>query len=116
MYVDEADKGMSFCNYGELLLLGGGGHRTGKQGGCWQELEAFARKHCKNAEIVGKDQKFFPFRLGDFIYLPLYVCKVAAIENGTLWQNNVKYSIIMSYYCRQEDLLCQVRKSARIYA
>ena len=54
MYVDESDTGLSFRNYGDLLLLGGGGHRTGKKGGCWQELEAFARKHYKNAEIVGK--------------------------------------------------------------
>ena len=54
MYVDESDKGMSFRSYGDLLLLGGGGHRTGKKGGCWQELEYFAGKHYKNAEIVGK--------------------------------------------------------------
>ena len=54
MYVDESDTGLSFRNYGELLLLGGGGHRTGKKGGCWQELEDFARKHYKTAEIVGK--------------------------------------------------------------
>ena len=54
MYVDESDTGMSFRNYGDFLLLGGGGHRTGKQGGCWQELADFARKHYKNAEIVGK--------------------------------------------------------------
>jgi len=54
MYVDESDTGLSFRSYGDLLLLGGGGHRTGKQGGCWQELEAFAKKHYKNAEIVGK--------------------------------------------------------------
>ena len=54
MYVDECDKGLSFRSYGDLLLLGGGGHRTGKQGGCWQELEEFARTHYKNAEIVGK--------------------------------------------------------------
>ena len=54
MYVDESDTGLSFRNYGDLLLLGGGGHRTGKKGGCWQELEGFARKHYKNAEIVGK--------------------------------------------------------------
>jgi len=54
MYVDESDTGLSFRSYGELLLLGGGGHRTGKQGGCWQELEDFAHKHYKNAEIVGK--------------------------------------------------------------
>ncbi len=54
MYVDESDKGLSFRNYGDLLLLGGGGHRTGKKGGCWQELEDFANKYYKNAEIVGK--------------------------------------------------------------
>lgn len=54
MYVDESDTGLSFRSCGNLLLLGGGAHRTGKQGGCWQELEEFARRHYKNAEIVGK--------------------------------------------------------------
>ncbi len=54
MYVDESDTGLSFRSCGELLLLGGGGHRTGKQGGCWHELEKFAKKHYKNAEIAGK--------------------------------------------------------------
>lgn len=54
MYVDEAKSGLSFRTYKDLLLLGGGGHRTGKQGGCWQELEAFAHKHYQSAEIVGK--------------------------------------------------------------
>lgn len=54
MYVDESRTGLSFRSYGDLLLLGGGGHRTGKKGGCWQELEAFARAHYKDAEIVAK--------------------------------------------------------------
>ncbi len=54
MYVDECDTGLSFRNYGDLLLLGGGGHRTGKQGGCWQELEDFAWTHYKNLQIVGR--------------------------------------------------------------
>ena len=54
MYVDEADTGLSFRPYGELLLLGGGGHRTGKQGGGWQELEAFAKQHYPSAKTVAK--------------------------------------------------------------
>jgi glycine/D-amino acid oxidase-like deaminating enzyme len=54
MYADEADTGLSFRSCGDLLLLGGGGHRTGKQGGCWQELENFASRNYKNAETVGK--------------------------------------------------------------
>lgn len=54
MYVDESDSGLSFRSYGDILLLGGGGHRTGKQGGCWQELEEFAKKHYENASIIGR--------------------------------------------------------------
>lgn len=42
MYVDEADDGLSFRNTQDLLLLGGGGHKTGKPGGGWHVLEKFA--------------------------------------------------------------------------
>lgn len=49
MYVDEAQKGMSFRNYEDLLLIGGGDHRTGKKGGNWQELRDYARQHYPNA-------------------------------------------------------------------
>ena len=72
MYVDESDTGLSFRNYGDLLLLGGGGHRTGKKGGCWQELEAFARKHHKNAEIVGKWATQDCMTLDDVPYIGQY--------------------------------------------
>ena len=41
MYVDECKTGLSFRNYNGLLLLGGGGHRTGKNGGKWAELRRF---------------------------------------------------------------------------
>ncbi len=51
MYVDEYKKGLSFRNYGDLLLLGGGGHRTGKKGGSFNELEEFARKNYPHAKI-----------------------------------------------------------------
>lgn len=45
MYVDGEENGLSFRNYGNLLLLGGGGHRTGKKGGNWAELRNFSKKH-----------------------------------------------------------------------
>ena len=72
MYVDESDMGLSFRNYGDLLLLGGGGHRTGKHGGYWQELEDFARKHYKNAEIVGKWATQDCMTLDDVPYIGQY--------------------------------------------
>lgn len=49
MYVDEAQTGMSFRNYENLLLVGGGDHRTGKQGGAWQELRDFTQQYYPKA-------------------------------------------------------------------
>ena len=72
MYVDENKKGLSFRTYGDFLLLGGGGHRTGKKGGCWQELEAFAEKHYKNAETVCKWATQDCMTLDDIPYIGLY--------------------------------------------
>lgn len=45
MYLDEADHGLSFRNFQDYLLLGGCGHRTGKQGGGWRELASLAQKY-----------------------------------------------------------------------
>ncbi|MBE6777452.1 MAG: FAD-dependent oxidoreductase [Ruminococcaceae bacterium] len=52
MYVDADDKGLSFRNYGDLLLLGGGGHRTGKKGGNYNELREFAHLNYPCAKEV----------------------------------------------------------------
>lgn len=52
MYVDEDLMGLSFREYDGLLLLGGGAHRTGKQGGSWQELELFAAQHYPRTRAV----------------------------------------------------------------
>lgn len=52
MYVSQDDTGLSFRMYGDLLLLGGGGHRTGKEGGGWRELRALARRWYPGAEEV----------------------------------------------------------------
>lgn len=54
MYVDENERGLSFRNYGGLLLLGGGSHRTGKGGGGWQELEHFACRNYPDARITAR--------------------------------------------------------------
>lgn len=44
MYVDEADNGLSFRMYKKFLLIGGGGHRTGKNGDGWKRIDDFAEK------------------------------------------------------------------------
>ncbi len=43
MYLEETQDGLSFRNHGGLLLVGGGDHRTGAKGGCWDVLQGFAK-------------------------------------------------------------------------
>lgn len=49
MYVDAVRTGMSFRNYTDFLLVGGGSHRTGKKGGNWQEIRNFALRYYPGA-------------------------------------------------------------------
>lgn len=49
MYIDAHPNGMSYRNYQNLLLLIGGGHKTGKQGTNWKELRDFAAQYYPNA-------------------------------------------------------------------
>lgn len=49
MYIDAANGGLSFRNYQDLLLIGGGEHRTGKHSSGWQEPRAFAAKYYPNS-------------------------------------------------------------------
>ncbi|MBQ3214541.1 MAG: FAD-dependent oxidoreductase [Oscillospiraceae bacterium] len=51
MYVDESQKGLSFRTQGDLLILGGGSHRTGKKGGNWSELEDFIQRNYPQAKV-----------------------------------------------------------------
>ncbi len=51
MYVDEDIRGMSFRNYRNLLLIGGGGHRTGKQSDAWRGIEKFAEAYYPKAVL-----------------------------------------------------------------
>ena len=52
MYLDEQENGLSFRHWGSCLLLGGGGHRTGKAGGGWKVLEDKAQLFYPNAGIT----------------------------------------------------------------
>lgn len=52
MFLDEAKDGLSFRNHGDMLILGGGAHRTGKQGSGWKVPEEFARRNYPNAQIA----------------------------------------------------------------
>ena len=49
MYLEEKKNGLSLRNHGKYLIVGGGGHKTGKKGGNWQVLRDFAAESYPNA-------------------------------------------------------------------
>ena len=55
MFIDGSGHGLSFRNYGEYLLVGGGSHRTGKEiNGGWAPIERFTEKYYPGCEIKYK--------------------------------------------------------------
>lgn len=54
MYLDCTENGLSIRSAGQLLLLGGGGHRTGKQGLAWTLPESAAKVFYPAAQITAR--------------------------------------------------------------
>ena len=72
MYVDASKSGMSFRGYKNMLLLGGGSHRTGKKGGNWNELSAFAKSAYPQAREVCRWATQDCMTLDDIPYIGQY--------------------------------------------
>ncbi len=51
MYLEDGGAGLSFRNYKNYLLIGGGDHRTGKKGGAYKVLEEFCGSKFPESEI-----------------------------------------------------------------
>ena len=72
MYVDESLSGLSFRGYKDMILLGGGSHRTGKKGGNYSELQRFAKKHLGPCDIVTRFATQDGMTLDNIAYIGRY--------------------------------------------
>ena len=54
MFIGSEKNSLSLRTFEQKLLLGGGGHRTGKQGGGWKMLSAFAAQAYPQAQEVAR--------------------------------------------------------------
>ena len=54
MYLDCAENGLSIRSAGKYLLLGGGGHRTGKLGAGWRLPETAAKQYYPKGRVVAR--------------------------------------------------------------
>lgn len=83
MYVDENKTGMSFRNYNGLLLLGGGGHRTGKSGGSFNELRKFAAENYPDSKVICYWAAQDCMSLDGIPYIGRYSCKTNNLYTAT---------------------------------
>lgn len=72
MYIDASEKGLSFRNYKDMLLLGGGSHRTGKRGGGFDELKERADFYYPDASEVRRWATQDCMTLDDVPYIGQY--------------------------------------------
>lgn len=54
MYLAAEEGGFSFRNHGSVLLIGQGGHRTGKKSSGWRPLEGLCSQHFPQGNIVAR--------------------------------------------------------------
>jgi len=83
MYLDEAENGLSFRTHQGQLILGGGGHRTGKEGGGWAELEKTSSKFYPEARITHRWATQDCMTLDKIPYIGQYSSKTANLYVAT---------------------------------
>lgn len=119
MYVDASGEGLSFRNSGGVLLLGGGGHRTGKQGGGFRELAAFAENSYPAAKEVCRWATQDCMTLDDVPYIGSYSARtpdlyVAAGFNKWGMTSSMAAAMILSDLVRgRENPYAQVFSPSR---
>ncbi len=106
MYVDADIKGLSFREYNGRLLLGGGGHRTGKKGGSWQELRNFADKHYPESKEVCFWATQDCMTLDGIVYIGKYSKKLSNLFVATGF-NKWGMTSSMSSAKILTDMICQ---------
>lgn len=72
MYLDTEENGLSIRSAGQWLLLGGGGHRTGKQGLGWALPEAAAKQYWPDASVAARWATQDCMSLDGIPYIGLY--------------------------------------------
>lgn len=72
MYMDEDSKGYSFRRFEDMLLLGGNGHRTGRNGSGWNDLNELALRFYPDSRVVSRWATQDCISLDSVPYIGLY--------------------------------------------
>jgi len=116
MYVDASDEGLSFRGYNNMLLLGGAGHRTGKENGGWRELERVAKKYYPDSRVSGRWATQDCITLDGIPYIGRYSDKTNDLYVATGF-NKWGMTSSMTAAMKLSDMICQKKsKYADLYS
>jgi len=116
MYVDADQKGLSFRHYNGHLLLGGGSHRTGKQGGNWEELRKFARCHYPSSEEAAHFATQDCMTLDGIPYIGLYSKNTPNLYVATGFNKWGMTSSMVSAMLLRDLVLQKQNDAARVFS
>ena len=83
MYIDQKTGGLSFRSYDNMLLLGGGSHRTGKQSRGWKPLTEAAANYYPQAKEVCRWATQDCMTLDDMPYIGQYSAHTPGLYAAT---------------------------------
>ncbi len=108
MYLDCAENGLSIRSAGKWMLLGGGGHRTGKRGQGWRLPEAAAEQYFPEARIAARWATQDCMTLDGMPYIGLYGKAVPHLYVATGFQkwgmtSSMAAAMILTDLLREKD-------------
>ncbi len=113
-YVEDEGEGLYFRNYKNLLLVGGGDHRTGKRGGGFGVMRGWAARHCPNAREVASWATQDCMSLDGMPYIGLYSKNTPNLYVATgfnewgMTSSMVSASVLIDLIIEREDALIEV--------
>lgn len=116
MYVDNNKKGLSFSTFQGLLLLGGGGHRTGKKGGNYRELTEFKDKHYPHTKEVFRWAAQDTISLDGIPYIGIYSKNTPDLYVATGFNKWGMTSSVLSADIICSDILDKPKEYAKIFS
>jgi len=83
IYIDAREEGFTFRDYGDMVIVAGGGHRTGKPTRGWRPLREFARRYWPQATETAAWATQDCWTMDDLPYIGPYSAKVPHVLVAT---------------------------------
>ena len=116
MYVDGSKTGLSFRNHKNYMLIGGGSHRTGKNGGNWSELQKFADKYYPNLKATNYWATQDCITLDEMPYIGKYSARTSDLLVATGFNKWGMTGAMLSSMLLSDIVMCRKNDFADVFS